>query len=110
MLQAQMTSQLISAVLDHRPIITVWQGWQNGLWILAWAGVGGILIAYERLSPWKRLASPLGQLMGGAVALGVLTGLSLLLLVQGIWVPLVPAAIALVVTGSIIRYLKPNKV
>ncbi|HEY9621293.1 MAG TPA: CHASE2 domain-containing protein [Crinalium sp.] len=110
MLQAQMTSQLISAVLDHRPIITVWQGWQNGLWILAWAGVGGTLMAYERLSPWKRLASPLGQLMGGAVALAALTGLSLLLLVQGIWVPLVPAAIALVVTGSIIRYLKPNKV
>ncbi|MBD2461149.1 CHASE2 domain-containing protein [Oscillatoria sp. FACHB-1407] len=109
MLQAQMTSQLISAVLDKRPILTTWAWWQDGLWILAWAGVGGSLIIYGRLSRWrKHLASPLAQLIAGGVALGVLTALSLMLLVQGVWVPLVPGAIAVVLTGAVTHYLKPK--
>jgi CHASE2 domain-containing sensor protein len=101
MLQAQMASQLISAVLDQRPILGGWAWWQDGLWIWGWAGVGGIVIGYGR--------SLRRQTVGVVIALGVLTGLSLVLLVQGVWVPLVPAAIGIVLTGGVLRYLHTNR-
>jgi CHASE2 domain-containing sensor protein len=32
----------------------------------------------------------------------------LLLLIQGIWVPIIPAGIGLVITGSMVLYLQSN--
>ncbi|MEB3355728.1 MAG: CHASE2 domain-containing protein [Synechococcales bacterium] len=95
--QAHMTSQILSAVLDGRPLLTVWVGWGEGLWILGWALVGGIVGGLGR--------SPLQWNIAGAVSLGILTGASLILFTQGQWVPLVPAALAWVTTGSIINYV-----
>jgi CHASE2 domain-containing sensor protein len=42
-LQAQMVSQILSAVLDKRPLIWVWDQWSESLWIWGWSIVGGIL-------------------------------------------------------------------
>ena len=89
-LQAQMTSQLISAELDSPPrlLYTAWPEWKEIVWIMAWAIAGGLICAYSRRGK--------GQLW-----LQIITGEGLLLLVcwlwlvkGGVWVPWVPVAIA----------------
>jgi CHASE2 domain-containing sensor protein len=93
LVQAHMVSQILSAVLDHRPLITVWSGWMDGLWIWGWAvaGVVGMM--------WMR--SPLRRAGLIVITIGTLTDICWFLLVQGTWVPLFPAAIALVLCSGI---------
>lgn len=98
LLQAQMTSQLLSAVLDGRPLLSAWTFWMEAVWILGWALLGGILSWYIRKPTYLGLASI------GAIA--ALFGSCLLLLIQlGVWVPLVPAAIALPLSAIATRGL-----
>ncbi|MUG96977.1 CHASE2 domain-containing protein [Scytonema sp. UIC 10036] len=90
--QAQMVSQILSAVLDKRPLLSVWPFWGEVLWVWGWSVVGGILV-------W-RYRSPLHLGMAGGGVLLVLYVLCFRLFTYGIWVPLVPSALAIVVTGS----------
>jgi CHASE2 domain-containing sensor protein len=86
--QAQMTSQILSAVLDGRPLISVWSFWGEVLWIWIWSFVGGIIVLYGRT---RRLF----LVLAGGIALGILYLFCWELLIQGIWVPLVPSVFAL---------------
>lgn len=97
-LQAQMTSQLISAGLDRRPLIHWWPIWGETLWIGLWAGVGGWTV-------WRsgRLRSLVGWSLGGSGLLlvggyGALAGMAL-------WLPLVPPLLAAGLSGSAVAYL-----
>ncbi|HEY9665167.1 MAG TPA: CHASE2 domain-containing protein, partial [Coleofasciculaceae cyanobacterium] len=90
-IQTQMVSQILSAVLDGRPLLGVWSGWSETLWIGGWSLLGG-LIAWRFLQ-WYRWV-----LVAGAIAL--LYWLCLELFIRGSWVPLVPAALVLVSTSS----------
>jgi CHASE2 domain-containing sensor protein len=93
-LQAHMISQLISAVEDRRPLIQIWTGWMDALWIWGWAVGGGLLVIWLHHRPaYLGLATGLG--------IGILSGGSLMLLVYGHWVALIPAAIAIAITESI---------
>ncbi|MGK7890807.1 MAG: CHASE2 domain-containing protein [Leptolyngbyaceae cyanobacterium] len=88
---AQATSQIVSAALDQRPLIRASSSLQEWVWILLWAGVGGILVSYVR-------NTGLLVLLGvGAIALSSGIGYYQLFL-WGIWTPVVPVAIALVVS------------
>ena len=89
--QAHGISQILSAVLDNRPILRPWAiGWEV-LWIWVWAMVGGAIVAY--LHRW------LIPIVGGTI--GVISGISFIFfVVQGNWVPLVPAILALLLTSS----------
>jgi CHASE2 domain-containing sensor protein len=95
-LHAQMVSQIISAVLDHRPLLWIWPAWGEALWIWGWSLAGALL-------SWRfQLLLRLG-LIGGTFF--ILYGLCSGLLTQGGWVPLVPSALALVSTsGGLIVY------
>jgi len=97
-LQAQMVSHILSAVLDKRPLLWVWPGWGDALWVWGWAIVGGMLIWYVR--------SPLRLGLAAGIALVVLGGICFIVLLrQGGWIPLVPSAAALVTTaGSLVCY------
>jgi CHASE2 domain-containing sensor protein len=97
MLQAQMVSQIISAVLDHRPLLWVWPDWGENLWIFAWSAAGGLLV-------W-RVRSPLVLSIGCAIALVSLGGCCWILLSYGGWIPLIPAAVVLVITPVTARLL-----
>ena len=91
-MQAQMTSQMISAVLDGRLHLTVWNRWLDSLWILAWASMGSLLIVAFSHSQNRFLAK---LALGLLVSELALFGLCWLLLSEAaIWVPWVPAAIA----------------
>jgi CHASE2 domain-containing sensor protein len=92
LVQAQMVSQILSAVLDERPLLWVWNWWGEMFWIWCWSMVGGLIAWKIRRLPDLTLAA--------AVAVGVLYGVCFVVLTQGGWVPLVPSSLALVMTGG----------
>lgn len=92
LIQAYMVSQILSAVLDGRPLLQAWPQWGDALWIWGWSLVGGVLA-------WRFRSVPL-RMLGGGTACGALYGLCFVFLIQGDWVPLVPPAIAFVASGS----------
>jgi CHASE2 domain-containing sensor protein len=97
--QAQMVSQIISAVLDKRPLIWWMPIWGEILWIFGWSTVGGLVV--WRFSRPYRLT-----VVSVVVTLFGLYGTCYIILVsQSGWVPLVPPAIAVVVTGAGVVYL-----
>jgi CHASE2 domain-containing sensor protein/two-component sensor histidine kinase len=89
--QAHATSQIINAVLHHRPLLRTWlEGWEY-VWILSW-GLLGIALGLILQSPWKTLLSL------------AVSGFALMLICYGLmtigwWIPLVPALLALCATG-----------
>jgi CHASE2 domain-containing sensor protein len=112
---AHMVSQILSSVLDKRPLVWVlpqWRGFQWGdtLWVFAWSITGGLLawcLRWRSLSVGEAAPKGLGKsllylgLAGGAATL-VLYQVCLVILTQGGWMPLVPSALALFSTGSVL--------
>ena len=45
-LQAQMVSQILSKVLDDRPLLWWWSIWSEAIWIYGWSIIGGLLAIY----------------------------------------------------------------
>ena len=93
LIQAQMSSQIISAVLDRRPLLQIAPQWAQMLWIVGWAAVGSAIAIVSRRR-W--------QVVSGAIAsAGISCGVCWFLLIGGWWVPLVPSALAMVAAGVI---------
>jgi CHASE2 domain-containing sensor protein len=86
---AHVTSQIVSAVLDKRPVLKTWsKGWEY-LWIVAW----GVLAIYlGRLTQF-----PLKNLVYVAVVSLSLVGIGYAFIVGGWWIPVVPALLVLVI-------------
>jgi CHASE2 domain-containing sensor protein len=100
-LQAQMVSQLLSAVKDGRRPIGVWD-WQIGiLWIWGWGIMGGVLV-------WRCRSVPRVLGLQGA-AIGTLVPLGIYGLTQSLWVPVVPAAIGFLITSGGMRLMMTNR-
>jgi CHASE2 domain-containing sensor protein len=91
---AHVASQIVSAVLDGRPVLKAWsQGWEY-LWIVSW----GILAIYlSRLTK-----SPLKNLVYVAVVSLGLVGIGYVFIVGGWWIPVAPALLLLVINGAIL--------
>ncbi|BAZ15788.1 putative Chase2 sensor protein [Calothrix sp. NIES-4071] len=101
-IQAHMVSQILSTVLDKRPLIWSSSKPVEAIWICGWSLVGGLLA-------W-RLTSPHLILLGVVVASGALYATCWgLLIFNGGWIPIVPPALALIAVESslfIYRYVK----
>ncbi len=92
MLQAQMISQILSAALEpHRPLIWWWPEWGEMLWIWGWATVGGMLAGLIR--------RPLILGVSVAASLAILQGICYSFFMQAGWIPIIPAAIAMVLAS-----------
>ena len=91
-IQGHMISQIISAVLDNRPLLWWWSKSYETIWIWFWALVGGIV--------FHRYHSLLGILIKGGIITVILSVISWYLFLQGGWIPLVPPAVALLITGG----------
>ncbi|MEG4282526.1 CHASE2 domain-containing protein [Microcoleus sp. A006_D1] len=99
---AQVISQLLSAVLDNKPMFWFWPEWAEILWISGWSIVGGTVAS--RMAHPAQLALTFGAMLSGCCALGF--GIFLL----GGWVPVAAPALALIVTGgSIVSADRFNK-
>ncbi len=90
--QTHMTSQLLSAVLDGRPMLWVWPLAGEALWLVGWCLVGSSIGLRQRGRD---------RSLAGVLALGVLTGSSFIILLGGGWVPLVPAALVGLLAGGL---------
>ncbi|TBR56894.1 hypothetical protein B4U84_25935 [Westiellopsis prolifica IICB1] len=92
LIQAHMVSQIISAVLDQRPLLWWWpQAWEI-IWVWLWALVVGILIEY-----WR---SPLRRTLVVGIAITILYGLCFFAFTQGGWLPLIPPTLGLFLTSA----------
>jgi len=90
-LHAQVVSQILSTVLEGRPLIWYWSQGSEILWIFLWSVVGGTL-AWKIRRPWILIPIVI-------VAGGVLYGISYAVFVQQSgWIPLVPPAVGLVLS------------
>ncbi|MBW4519824.1 MAG: CHASE2 domain-containing protein [Scytolyngbya sp. HA4215-MV1] len=87
-MQAHSVSQIISAVLDHRPLLQTWaDGWEYG-WIVLWGAIG---IALGQRTQFLRR----NLLVVGCVNLGLFTGSYLMLAIGNVWIPLIPVLFVL---------------
>jgi CHASE2 domain-containing sensor protein/CheY-like chemotaxis protein/nitrogen-specific signal transduction histidine kinase len=88
MLHADVTSQLLSAAIDGRPLLRSWaEPWEWG-WMIGWAWLGAAI-------GW-RVRSPQRTGIGILLISGTLVLATYWLFLQGWWVPLVPALLTLV--------------
>jgi CHASE2 domain-containing sensor protein/tRNA A-37 threonylcarbamoyl transferase component Bud32 len=89
-LQANMVSQILSAVLDQRPLLWWWPTWVESLWILLWSMIGGIIVWWLRSPVYLGLATLSVILLLFTYCFGML--------VQALWIPLIPSLLALTIT------------
>lgn len=97
-LQANMVSQILSAVLDKRPLLWVLPAWGEILWICGTSLVAGILAVYSQ--------SLLKLAIFISAELLILYGCCFVLLLYGGWMPFLPSALALVITGISVNNTK----
>lgn len=98
--QAQMVSQLISAVLDQRSLLRTISARSELLWTIGWVGVGvAIGGRIQRRSLWL-------MSLGGATLILMGSGYGGLLL--GYWVPLVPPGLGVWGSAIVGRFLNPS--
>ncbi|MDX2099278.1 MAG: CHASE2 domain-containing protein [Leptolyngbyaceae cyanobacterium bins.59] len=99
LVHAHAVSQILSAVLDDRPLIHSWSKVAEIAWIWGWA-LGSGLIAFYTRKPGLFLLVVIG--LGGALW-GICYGL---FAYQGLWIPFVPVLSALVLTAIGVRVVE----
>ena len=82
-IHAQMTSQILSTILDRQPLFGFIPQWREYFWIWGWSIIGGAIV-------W-RFKRPLE--LGGilAVIIAALWGICWLSFLNSLWIPVVPA-------------------
>ncbi|MDM9385500.1 CHASE2 domain-containing protein [Chlorogloeopsis sp. ULAP01] len=94
LLQAHMISQILSAVIDRRPLLRTWHPMAEVLWIWFWGLAAGLLTWQIR-----HLLPRLVVIV--IVSSGVIYIICLSFLIGGYWVPFVPSVLALLATVSV---------
>ena len=88
-------SQIINTVLDDRPMLYSWSEMGEYAWIVAWSMVGITLAGIPR-SPWQNFLAVI------LAIIGVILLSYLVLLWWGLWLPVVPATMALGLNGVVL--------
>lgn len=97
LVQADMVSHILSAVLDRRPLFWWWSGWVEALWVWGWSLVGGI-IAWRCSKPlYLGLAIATALLTLFAICFGIFTQFA------G-WIPFIPSALVLVLAATVVMW------
>ena len=84
-LHAQMISQILSAVLDGRPLLSPLPLWEEFIFVSIFAAIGGSI-------GWCFDSFSLLLVLGG-VGVSIIYGVSLISFIQGIWLPIVPSVL-----------------
>jgi CHASE2 domain-containing sensor protein len=92
-IHAHLISQILSAVENERPLFWYLPQWGDVFLVWFWSLAGGIVIWI-----WH---SPLRRSLGIGVSGTILLGIYWLVMIQGGWLPLVPSASSLCLTGII---------
>lgn len=105
-IHAQITSQIISSVLQNRPSIRTWSEWQENLWIAVWGLIGACLVWQQRSSQLRELQTHSVPTQIVRILLSLLVAIACLIAVtyaafcESWWLPVVPPLMAL--SGSAI--------
>jgi CHASE2 domain-containing sensor protein/tRNA A-37 threonylcarbamoyl transferase component Bud32 len=96
-IHAHIVSQIISSVLDNRPLYWYWLEITENIWIFACAVTGGLIII---------LLSDLRHIIITEIsATFLLITIAWILFVNGGWIPLLPGVLSLILTsGSLLFY------
>ncbi|MEL6381736.1 MAG: CHASE2 domain-containing protein [Cyanobacteria bacterium J06626_18] len=98
-IHAQMTSQILSAVLDQRPLLWWYPEWLEWIWIYSWSLLGGAIV-------WRFRSVSRRSLSIGIAGVG-LSGICFMALLWGGWLPLVPAVLGIFSTSGVsVLYLR----
>ena len=94
MVHANAISSLLSAALEGRPLMRVWPKSGEMVWILVWTTAGALIVGQWW---WK---NPQMSAMLTGIAVGTLVGSAYGLFLLGWWVPVVPAALGIVLAAA----------
>lgn len=97
--QAHMISQILSFARGERSLLKVWSPGIEFLWIGCWSLAGAVLTYYLRFS-WRMIG-----MTGVMIFLVLYVNCLCLLTWDSLWVPLVPSAMGLFLTGGTILYI-----
>ena len=90
---ANLTSQIISAAIEGRPLVQFWSEPLEWGWILLWAGIGATLVWRTRKTG-NRVKGWLQKITVAATTISILFGGAYGAFVMGWWIPLAPALVA----------------
>lgn len=90
-IQAHVVSQIVSAVLDERPLIHTWNDRWEYFWIISW---GIVAIVWGHTAFTNRI-----KLTGIIAVQVILISGSYLLLLAGWWIPIVPVSLVWLING-----------
>ncbi|MEO1560488.1 MAG: CHASE2 domain-containing protein, partial [Cyanobacteria bacterium J06632_19] len=93
--QAQMISQILSAVENKRPLIWWFPQWLEALWVFVWSSLGASLAWFVHRNVY----------LGIAIAISLITLFAIcgFLFTQAGWIPLVPNALALMICAVVVN-------
>lgn len=105
-IHAQLTSQILSAVLDDRPFLGTWPEWGENLWILAWSGVGATSAWLLRRGNSSSPLHLLKHLGSNLFLVGALVGGSFWFFTENYWIPVLPPLLAGMVSSlTVVGYV-----
>jgi adenylate cyclase len=97
MMHAEMVSQFLDAATGERSLFWFWSEPFEAAWIFVWALIGGGVASLLR--------NPLLFAVTEGLSVGLLIGICYIVFLHSGWIPVVPPALALVVSGgSIVTY------
>jgi CHASE2 domain-containing sensor protein len=99
---AHMISQILSAVLDRRPLLRVFPQGVEILWIWVWSLVGGVFVYY-----WRSFKPVVIAVSGGVGVLYVICWTNLTF--ASLWIPLIPPVLALIGTSAAVMYVTKHE-
>ena len=108
-IQANLASQILSTVLDGRPLIKVWSNDREYLWIFSFSMVVAIWgWKYRRTKNALKLFIII--IAGEAIAIIILIGISYYAFLIGWWLPLIPSLLSSFCTALLmITYINVSK-
>ena len=93
-IHANLVSQILSATLDNRPLLRTWSDPIEFAWIFGWTAIGAIITWRQRFG--GRLVLRLWNLFSVVLLVGCLGTIAFIAFLEGWWIPVVPAILALV--------------
>ena len=99
-IHAHTTSQIVSAVLDGRPLLRTWPTVVEWGWVFLWCSVGCGLILIPRSSRRNDLTAFLSLMLPTLGLSASLLAVNSILFFNNVWVPSIPALLGIVTSAT----------